>query len=69
MNVKLLFDAAIVSWTLVIQEEKLLLLQPCWLWSLNVIDPHKLIGSGPLRNCGFVEGSVPLGVGFEVSCA
>ena len=31
--------------------------------------PHRLIGSGTVRMCGLVGGSVSLGLGFEVSDA
>jgi hypothetical protein len=36
---------------------------------LNENSPHRLIGSGTISRCGLVEGSVSLGVGFEVSNA
>jgi hypothetical protein len=31
--------------------------------------PHRLIGSGTIRRCGLVGGSVSLGVSFEISDA
>ena len=42
---------------------------------MNVTDPHKLIGSGPIRRCGFVgvgmalKEVVTVSVGFEISYA
>ena len=35
---------------------------------LNVTGPDKLIGSGTIRSCGLVKGSV-ITMGFEVPCA
>ena len=34
---------------------------------LNENGPHRLIGTGNIRRCGFVGGSVSLGVGFVIS--